>query len=85
MSSESFKDPETAFLEQQNSRALASLQQLEIDRSTISRQILDESAALEDVIFCFTIRTYPSVDERSSFIAREKDTASGGVKCKDIE
>lgn len=71
MSSESFKDAEIAFLEQQNSRALASLKQLECDRSTINRQILDESAALEEVRLFVTIRMHQSVDEKSSFIERE--------------
>lgn len=85
MSSESFKDAEIAFLEQQNSRALASLKQLETDRSTISRQILHECAALEEVILSFTIRMYPPVDERSSFIERDRNIAAGGVKCKGVE
>ena len=49
MSSESFKDAEIAFLEQQNSKAIASLQQLEVDCSVLNQRILDETSRLSQV------------------------------------
>jgi hypothetical protein len=82
MSSESFKDAEIEFLEEQNRKALASLRHLEIQSAALNQQISEETARVEQVT-CFRLETdLFLLDEERNISSRKESLNTRRIQCE---